>query len=216
MIRPLSGLAALLLALALAAGAAGASTTLQPDSEKVYFAINCVRAPDGATCASTAYELSLQPGDSGVGQLGAVTPLDYVTYHTDGYRTQEFVPNATLDDSYILRTDESLTGVIELSGYQGTHFSVDSGVYVRILATEPGSFTPITLGEGEITKIVGAPGDTTYEFTFDVPADLDGTVVSSLSAEVGQRHITVLGSGFIRGQGESYFDLPIYEEVVAE
>lgn len=209
----LSRLAGLLLVLALAASAAGATTTLQPASERVYFAINCVRAADGATCQSTAYELSLQPGDSGVGQLGAITPLDYVTYRTDGYRMQEFASNATLDDSYLLRTDEALTGRVVLSGYQSTHLSVDSGVYVRVSATRPGSFTPIPLGEAEITKIVGLPGDTAYEFSFDVPAELDGTAVSSLSAEVGQRHITVLGSGFMRGKGESYFDLPIYEEV---
>lgn len=209
----LIALIGLLLTLGLVASSAGATTNLVKKNERVFFAINCIRAdPTSPTCDSTAYQLSRQPGDSSVGSSLAVTPLDYITYHTNGYRMQAFSRHASLPPTYTLQGGSTIKGQVTLRGYNSTMFAADSGVYVEISAMKLGDFASTVLGEGEITKVVALAGveDGVYEFEFTVPADLEGVEVEALSAAIGQRHITALGSGFMDGQGGSYFTLPVY------
>ncbi len=195
-------------------GATASGAEREQTSQRVNFAIGCDQGDDGTTCNTTEYFLSKGSGDNNVGSTLGFTPLGYAFYTLDGsYTTNAFSSDSTLkDETYELIGGSTITGQIAVSGFvAGAEVGVDSGVYVQLRARNLETGKPFTLGVDEITKIVSTPTDTVYEFSFDVGADLDDVEIGGLSAEVGQRHITVLQNGFMNGQGESYFDLPHYE-----
>lgn len=187
-----------------------------PASENVIMAIGCTG--DGATCESTEYFLSKTPGSSSVGTTFTATPIGSAFYYADGesYSTQNFFSDETLPESYVLRAGEDLTGQVTLRAYvSGAELAVDSAVYVEITAYEVaedgsrGDF--VTLGEAEVEKVVMVPGDNVYEYSIDLPDELEGVAVTDLSLDLGQRGVNVLTSGFVDGEGASFFEVPTYE-----
>lgn len=188
-----------------------------PKSEFINFNIGCDQTDTG-TCETTEYWLGLDTGDSNVAQLGWLSPLDWATTTVNGsYRYTAFAGNTTLDPQYILNAHEDIEGVVVVGGYvTGAEFSADSGVSLVFSAryAETNSFLP--LGSAEVTKVVAVAGaaDPTmreYEFTLDLDDELEGVAITALNVDVGMKHLTVLGNGFMNGQGGSYFELPYYE-----
>lgn len=208
-IRPLvAGLAVLMAATASAAGAD--DVELVPATERINFNIGCQQSNGAPTCDTTEYWLGTGVGNNNVGTTGTATPLNYVTYRLGGaYTTTSFAGDQTLKPSYVLDGGSVIKGQIKLSGFvSGAEVGVDSGVFVELFARQDQKGGAQSLGQAEITKVVSTPVDSTYVFEFEVPEALEGVAIDRLSAEVGQRHITVLQNGFMNGKGLSYFDLP--------
>jgi hypothetical protein len=208
-----TALAGLGLALVAAAPGATAEETVV-ETERINFNIGCNQENGAPTCASTQYWLGTNKGNNSVGQNGAVTPLDWATHKSSGeYRTTAFTGDTTLAPSYLLKGGSVVKGQITLSGFLGGgEVGVDSGVFVRLSGSVPkarGTGLEIKeLGTAEVTKTVSSRLDTVYRFSFTVPAELDGKPVKNLTADVGQRHVTVLQNGFMDGRGASFLDLP--------
>lgn len=184
-------------------------------SERVNFNIGCQRTEETPTCDTTEYWLGTDTGADSVASTFDATPIGWAFYTADGAyaNVATFAGNSTLRPGYELVGGSVITGQITLSGYAGgAEVGVDSAVDVTISASVPKptgtGFTSVTLGNAEVAKVVSTPVDTVYEFTMTVPTSLDGKTVSRLSADVAQRHVTVLQNGFIDGTGGSYFDLP--------
>jgi len=202
------------------AGSVGASAETTPAvaTERVNFNIGCQQSGENPTCESTEYWLGTGVGTNSVASLLDATPLGWAFYQLEGgYSTTTFAGDATLRDAYSLVGGSVIKGQIVLSGFAGgAEVGVDSGVFVRLVGTTidaAGKRRVVDIGQAEVTKIVSTPIDTTYAFEIPVAETLDGTAVSGLSADVGQRHVTVLQNGFMDGEGGSWFDLPYYEPV---
>lgn len=193
--------------------------TTEPDLavDRVQFATTCVQNGADPRCVSNEYKLSLDPGAASVGNALTITPAGYVFWTQEGYTTTSYSADSTLRPQYVLDGGSEITGQVTIRNTpRGTPTAAaDSGVFVEIAGsvrtgTRPNGtpiFTAKTIGSGEITKLVVAPGDHVYAFTFTVPEELDGVAVERLTAAVGQRHIGA-GYGFMDGQGGSFFDLP--------
>lgn len=186
-----------------------------PDSEQVYLAIGCNQAdPNSPSCDSTEYWLGTEPGQSNVGNVGSVTPINEVSYLTDGpWSFAEFYGDDSLQPGYILRTDEPLTGQVTLGGFFGGHSSADSTIKVEIFARAGDDLRPITLGEAEATKLVATPLDRVYEFEIELDEELETVEVEQLRLRLSVRGVHVLTNGFVNGSGGSWFHLPHYDLV---
>ncbi|MBW3661618.1 MAG: hypothetical protein KY469_00840 [Actinobacteria bacterium] len=57
--------------------------------------------------------------------------------------------------------------------------------------------------------------DNVYEFTMEVPEELDGVEVTDLTFEHAFRGVHVVTNGWVNGNDGSFFDLPYYQEVDA-
>jgi hypothetical protein len=219
LVRTLLSVTAVIL---LAASAAIAEETeefeLVPADEQVFAAIQCIRAdPNQPTCDSVVYELQLAPGDSTVGTVpGNTTPASYINYTQSGQPNyQDFFAGDSLAPTYVLRTDEPVTGQVTVQGYGGSDTSLDATVSVRLTATRTDAPGMVTLGEVESNKVVATPTaeGRTFEFEFDLDEALEEQEVRNLSLGIAYRGIHVLTSGFLNGQGGTFFDLPYYEVV---
>lgn len=196
---------------------ASAEVVLEPRTETVYFGAGCPPANPAGSCASTEYFLSRQPGTSNIGNL--LTAVAYVQRAQSGsYAANEYNGDSTLRESYILQGGAPLSGQIVVGGFvSGAEFAVDSTVQITITAHEVGTptFQRVTLASALVEKIVVTPGDRTYEFSVELPEELDGVAVDRLRASIGHDSVTVLGNGFVNGTGDSWFSLPYYREVPA-
>ena len=203
-----------LILLATAPGVRAETDTPAVLSEKINFNTVCVRADESSpACDSTEYTLTTGSSDGSVGSSFDVTPIGWALYQLDGaYQVNTFTADDTLRDSYTLIGGSVITGQITLSGFVGGgEVGVDSAVEVTLAGrtVKPdGKFTTAVIGSAEVTKIVSTPVDTVYEFEITVPEGLDGKPVDRLTADLGQRHITVLQNGFIDASGGSFFELP--------
>lgn len=189
-----------------------------PRTEFINMNIGCDQGDDGTTCDSTEYWLGKDLGTDSVAQVGWTTPQDWAaTTATGTYRYTSFPGNSTLQPQYILNAQDDIEGRVEIGGYiGGAEFAADSGVSLVFTATNADTGQSLTLGSVEVTKPVVTPGVATpdsrvYEFTIELAEDLDGVAITSLSVDVGMKHLTVLTNGFMNGQGGSFFELPHYE-----
>lgn len=190
-------------------------TEHQEDSEHILLGIGCNRSGDAPSCESTQYWLGLEAGEDNVGNVGSVTPYNEVSYLMDGaWSFAEFYGDETLQDSYILRTDEPIAGQITLGGFiGGATFGVDSTVKVELFASEPDSFSTLKLGEAEANKLVATPDDTVYEFEIELGEERETQEVQGVWLRLHVRGVNVLQNGFVNGSGGSWFDLPHYDLV---
>lgn len=187
----------------------------EPDSEHIFLGIGCNRSGDAPSCDSTEYWLGLQAGEDNVGTTFTASPVNEVRYLTgDPWTFGEFFADETLQDSYILRTDEPIAGQVTLGGFiGGATFGVDSTIKVEIFASEPDSFSTFELGEAEATKLVATPDDTVYEFEIELDEERETQEVEGLWLRLHVRGVNVLQNGFVNGSGGSWFDLPHYDLV---
>ncbi len=213
--RLLALVAALAVMAVLAPVSATAQPTLVPKSQIIYFGAGCPPANAAGSCESTEYFLSRQPGTSNIGNLASGLSAAQRIAAGGDYFSNAYAGDETLNDTYILQGDTTLTGQVVVGGYVGgAELAVMSGVEVVITAHEVGTqiFESIELVDVEIVKEVVTPGDRTYEFSVDIPAELDGVEIDALNATLGHDSLTVLGNGFVNGTGDSYFRLRYYEE----
>lgn len=187
-----------------------------PASERAMIRIFCQDDDGNGTCEATRYELGKTPGDSSVGNLGTFSPIGYLFHAAgEGSAFATFLDDGTLKPSYVLRTDEPLTGQISTTGFLGSAvIGADTTVEVEFRATKVGvpGFSLVTLGSATVNKTVVTPNadGQTYEFSIDLPPELDGVEIDNLEMTLWFRSITLLQNGFINGEGGSFFDLPYY------
>jgi hypothetical protein len=185
---------------------------LVPADEQVMLGIGC----EGDTvCDSVEYWLGRDAGGSSVGNVGTFTPLTWVDYHVFGTEVAyaDFFHGDTLASTYILRTDEPVQGQISMGGFiGGGEVAADSTVRLVLTAQEVGGGF-VNIGEAEVNKIVKIPGDTVYEFEFELDEALEEVEVRNLQLTLYVRSVAVLQNGFVNGQGDSWFNLPYYHVV---
>lgn len=190
------------------------------ESTTIYNAIQCVTEGSSPSCVSTDYELSTGPGDNSVGTTFTATPIGSALYYADGetYSYQTFKAKAgVLGRTFIADAARDVTGQVELRGWVGVNVAVDAAVAIQLnLRYEDeatGKMKPLRL-EAEVEKIVmAAPGDNVFEYTIDLPDMLDGVEVTIADMGVAQRGVNVLTSGFMDGEGESFFEFPSFRKV---
>jgi choice-of-anchor B domain-containing protein len=181
-----------------------------PVDQTVYFSIGCERAEDGTTCARTVRSLSAEPGESSVGTIGDLTPLNEAIYLLDGTeRTQQYGADATLADRYRLRSGQPIEGQITLQSFSDAGAGLTT-VYVELSGLDADN-QRIKLGDATVTQLMPPGGPTVFEFTIELEPDLDGVVVEGLSAGVAVRGANLL-AGFTDGEGGSFFTLPHYTQ----
>jgi len=183
-----------------------------PATDQVMLGIGCQQGA-GGTCDTVEYWLGKNAGTDSVGTVPpTTTPWNYVFYAAGTENVfATFAANESLPSEYILRSDEPIKGQISLSGYSGTHASVDSTVRVALSATRVGSFQAVDLGTATVNKtVVTSAAENVYPFELAVAPNLDGVAVRDLSMVLYVRGVHVLTNGFVDGAGGSFFDLPYY------
>jgi len=208
----------------LGAGTAAAAPPEPPEgfeyasaSERVMIGIGCVQS-DAGTCDSTSYWLGQQAGDSSVGNALTFTPAEYLFAATgEEAPFATFPADDSLEPEYVLRTDQPISGQVQVGGWAGgAEVGADATVKVVLRATRVGpGFNLVDLGTATVNKQVvtpGAPGQT-YAFQISPAADLDGVKIQNLEMDLYFRGVHVLQNGFINGEGGSWFDLPYYHLV---
>lgn len=178
-----------------------------PATETLYIAAGCPEDTPG-TCTSTRW-LGLTAGDATSNYITAITPVDEALYHVEGGPNWRDYPS---DDSlaaegYPLRADEDIEAVVALSA-QGPGAAVT--VHARVTAFVDGQFTTFGPQEQFVEALV--PTTTTeVPFSFDIPEELDGAVLSSATFDVAV-HGANVAAGYIDQQGGSTVDLPYWQE----
>ena len=186
--------------------------TYAPSSQKVTMGIGC---EGEGLCNTTEYWIGDKAGTSSVGSIpGPVTPANEVFYQASGeaLNTTDFPANAwLLNREFLLRTDEPLTGQVTLRGYGGVGFGVNTTVDVVIDGRNKTTNRPFTLSATSTANhLPGAPLTLKYSAGLDPAMDGDSVVFDNLNLVV--RGVNVL-TGFVNGQGESYFTVPTHRLV---
>lgn len=181
-----------------------------PSSQTIQMGIGCTGT---GVCDSTEYWIGLNAGTSTVGSLpGQTTPVNEVTYQVEG--AAAYIDEFPADDSifgkeFVLRTDEALEGQVTISGYQNAGFSPNLTIDIDLLVKIDGGFGLLE-ATATTTHLPGGP--VVLEYSIPLDEDDDGKTIVFDSLELTVRGANVL-TGFINGQGGSYFDVPTYELV---
>jgi hypothetical protein len=189
----------------------------EPASQKIVMGIGC---EGEGLCNSTEYWIGDRPGASNVGSIpGPVTPANEVAYQAQGQalNSQDFPANTWLSGrEFHLRTDEPLTGQVTLAGYGNAGFGANTTVDVVIGVRNRTTNRTFTLTASATEHHLPAAGPLVLEYSIDLDPAMDGDVVTFNNLNLVVRGVNVL-TGFINGQGESYFTAPTYRlvEVVA-
>lgn len=186
--------------------------TYAPSSQQIFMGIGCEGT---GVCDSTEYWIGNTAGGSSVGQIGSVTPVNEAFYQAEGeaLSSSDFPANAWLyNREFLLRTDEPLTGQITLRGYGNAGFGVNSTVDVVIGGRNlTNNKRPFTLNATATDHhLPGAP--LTLEYSIDLDPAMDGDTVVFDNLNLVVRGVNVL-TGFVNGQGESYFTVPTHQLV---
>ena len=184
----------------------------EPASEKIVMGIGC---QGDNLCDTTEYWIGDRAGTSNVGTLpGPVTPANEVAYHATGaaLNNTDFPANNSLyNREFRLRTDAPLTGQVTVHGYGGVGFGVNTTVDVVISGRDRTSGRSFSLaGTSSGIHAPGAPVVLEYSIELDPAMDGDLVVFDNLNLVV--RGVNVL-SGFVNGQGESFFEVPTHNLV---
>ncbi|MBW3619623.1 MAG: hypothetical protein KY461_05210 [Actinobacteria bacterium] len=188
--------------------------TYEPTPVTIHNAQSCVQEGGDPRCVSTSYKLATSPGDSSVGSALTATPAASAIYYVDGaYSYDTYSPGeGVLGQRFVLdAAGNDITGQVTLRGFAGVDAAVDAAVSVQLsLRYFPvDADKPITRTYSvESTKVVMTPVDTVFEYTIAIPDEFDGVEAEVAGMKVAQRGINVLTSGFMDGEGGSYFVLP--------
>lgn len=201
------------LAAAMMLGSAAASAhepTLSPETETLLISGTCPSAPPGE-CTSTRW-LGKVAGDASSNFLTSTTPVDEVLYRAEGRVPWRDYPS---DDSlraegYPLRSAEDITATVRLTA---TGIAANNTVHMRIEAVtdedESVTFEPqqrmITVLPNNQAKV---------NFSFDIPTELEGVTLKSMTVFVAAHGVNVQG-GYIDEQGGSSLKVPYWLEVTA-
>jgi len=190
--------------------AASAEPVLVASSENLYISAGC--PPDATgTCTSTRW-LGKNPGDANSNFITSITPVDEVLYRVDGsLNWRDYAGDETLRaDGYLLRADAPITATVGLSS-EGP--AVNNTVHARVEALTSTNQT-ITFGPLEQTVTMLPLATTDVNFSFDIPDDLDGELIRSLTFYVAMHGVNVQ-AGYIDQSGGSTLELPYWREMEA-
>jgi hypothetical protein len=189
-----------------------------PRTSKIFMSMGCDAAETG-TCNTTQYWLGKTAGQDSIGGIPqTITPWNYVfSAAGDDIAFGPFTHGEDLPLSYTARTDQPIRGQVTVRGYGGPYASADSTVAVELTAdnADPRGVYPV-FERVSVNKqtAVGTGATNTYAFEIPWPSDLpDRSVLTNLSVTLYFKGVHVLTSGFIDGEGGSYFNLPNYEVV---
>lgn len=206
--RLLATLAGATLAMTLVA--ADDAPTLTEATETFFISAGCPEDTPG-TCTSTRW-LGKQTGDSTSNFITAVTPVDHAQFQANGaLNWRDYSSDLTFED-YLLDTDRDLgvTVTISSSANGGAGAMVNVHTRARLRVTMPdGSTTSTTLtADPQVVESMSTlDGAVPVEFALDLPDELAGATVTSMTVEVAVHGINVQ-NGYIDQQGGSPVTVP--------
>lgn len=210
--RYLPALAAAAIMMGSLATASAEEPVYEAATERLFISAGCPQDTPG-TCTSTRW-LGAQKGNATSNFITSVTPVDEALYRADGsLNWRDYSSDDTLRvEGYPLRADEALKQTVAISA-RGV--GANTTVHGRIEAfTAAGDI--VTFGPQETTFNVLPNATHVVKFEFDIPAELEGVVLKSLTAYVAVHGVNVQ-AGYIDQQGGSSVTIPYWRpaEVVA-
>ena len=188
--------------------ASAQETVLVPATEQLFISAGCVGTP---TCTSTRW-LGKEAGTATSNFLTATTPVDEVNYRATGAVNWR---NYASDDSlreggYPLNAAEQIKATVAL---ETEGLAVNDTVHARIEALTATN-QQITFGPLEQTVTMTPASTADVNFSFDIPDNLEGKVIQSLTFYVAVHGVNVEG-GYIDQQGGSTVEIPYWEAAAA-
>lgn len=203
--RFLPALVAAVMMLGSVALAGAEEPVLEPATEQLFISAGCPQDTPG-TCTSTRW-LGLEKGNATSNFITSVTPVDEVLFRADGsLNWRDYVSDDTLRaEGYPLRADDPLKQTVVISA-KGA--GANTTVHGRIEAvTEAGNM--VTFGPQEMTFNVLPNAPQVANFEFDIPAELEGVALESLTAYVAVHGLNAQ-AGYIDQQGGSTVTIPYW------
>ena len=195
--------------------ASAEEVVLEPATETLFISAGCPSDGTG-TCTSTRW-LGLEKGDATSNFITSITPVDEALYRADGsLNWRDYMSDETLPaEGYPLRADEPLTESVTLKA-STPGIAANVTIHGRVEAVTEGGDV-ITFGPLEQTTNILPGGSHTAKFDFDIPAELEGVALDSLTAYVAVHGANVQG-GHINQKGGSTVTIPYWKtaEVVVE
>lgn len=183
--------------------------TVVPASEQLFVSAACVGTP---TCTSTRW-LGKTKGAATSNFLTSTTPVDEVLYRVDGSLNWRDYPS---DDSlrpggYTLNAAEKIIANVRVqAGNPGV--AALCTVHARVEAVV-GTET-VTFGPLEATQNILPNSGADYRFDFEIPDQLEGKVLNSLTLFVATHGVNAQG-GYINQAGGSTVTIPYWDTVSA-
>ena len=207
--RFLPALAAAVMMLAsMAFASAEEVVTYEAATEKLFISAGCPPEATG-TCTSTRW-LGREAGDATSNFITSITPVDEAFYRAEGsLNWRDYSSDETLRaEGYPLRADQPLVQAVKL---EANGPAVQMTIHGKIEAvTEAGQ--AVTFGPLEQTVNVLPQASHTATFEFDIPAELEGVALDSLTAWVAVHGVNV-EAGHIDQEGGSSVTIPFWDAV---
>ena len=205
--RLFSALAAAAMMLGSMAFASAEEPVAEAATETLFISAGCPPEATG-TCTSTRW-LGLEKGDATSNFITSITPVDEVYYKADGrLNWRDYLSDESLRaEGYPLRADQPLTETVTLKA--STPGVAVTTVHGRVEAvTEGGDL--VTFGPLEQTATITPGAAHTVKFDFDIPAELEGVALDSLTAYVAVHGVNAQG-GHIDQAGGSTVAIPYWK-----
>ena len=182
-------------------------------TEQLFISAGCPQDTPG-TCTSTRW-LGKQPGDATSNFLTSTTPVDEVIYQAEGtVNWRDYASDKSLrTGGYPLRTDAPMEMAVTVTA---NALAVNSTVHGRLsgrVVDSAGKAKTVDFGEAEQVITLVADQET-VTFSFEVPAELDGSVLTTMLAEVAVHGVNAQG-GYIDQEGGSTVTIPFWESAPA-
>ena len=184
-------------------GMASAEPILVPATENLYISAGC---PGTGTCTSTRW-LGKTAGDATSNFLTSVTPVDEVLYRVDGsLNWRDYAGDDSLRAAgYPLRAAAPLKATVGLST---TGVAANMTVHARVEAVTSTNQN-ITFGPLEQVVTMTPNSTTSVGYEFDIPDQLEGKIVKSLTVWIALHGVNVQG-GYINQAGGSTLEIPYW------
>ena len=205
--RLFSAVAAAAMMLGSMAFASAEEPVLEAATETLFISAGCPPEATG-TCTSTRW-LGLERGDSTSNFITSITPVDEVLYRADGsLNWRDYMSDETLRaEGYPLRADQPLTETLTLQA--STPGVAVTTIHARVEAVTEGGDV-VTFGPLEQTANILPGASHTAKFDFDIPAELEGVALDSLTAYVAVHGVNAQG-GHINQKGGSTVTIPYWK-----
>lgn len=202
--RILALMTVLALTAVLAPLGASADTGLIPATDRLFIAAGCPQDTPG-TCTSTRW-LGKSPGDANSNFLTATTPADEVLYRATGdinwrdYASDSSIPTG----GYVMDASRDVEMSVNITN---NALMVNETIHARVTLRH-GDFQSTVLNGDDIEVLIQNPGTTaTYSWDLNVPDELDGVTVTSVTAEIAVHGVNAQG-GYIDQSGGSFVKIP--------
>ena len=203
----IKGLALALVIGSFGLGSIGVASAAEPvaATDLLYISAGCPQNTPG-TCTSTRW-LGKTKGNATSNFITSVTPVDEVLYRVDGSLNWR---DYASDDSvraggYPLNAAEPIKATVALST---NGVAINDTVHARIEAVTATNQN-ITFGPLEQTVTMTPASTANVNFSFDIPDNLEGKVIQTLTFYVALHGVNVQG-GYINQQGGSTLEIPYW------